>query len=121
MKAFDAPLPIVDAQDAPMTIDEQRAYARGAYTNALNEMIDRVTQEFLLPADQVSVLYDIAQFATFLCAAKIVTARMQEPTPSNLMAAYWPMQKALKDEVPFMLRSLATELSGERANINDPI
>lgn len=101
--------------EAAPSIDDMKDAARAVYTNAFNDIMERVLEEFILPADRVSILYDAAQFFTFMCAAKIVGAQYQAPTRANLMAAYWPMQKALKDEVPGMLRSLADAMGVDSA------
>lgn len=108
MTAFDSPLPI-PAANVP-TIEEHKARLREVYSQVIDDVVDRVLQEVLLPNDKASICLDVAQFTTFLMAAKIVEVRGQPPLRENFMAAYWPMQKALKDEVPGMLRALAEEV-----------
>lgn len=118
MTEFKVNIPI--AEGAP-TLDDMKGNARAAYTNAFNDIIERVIDEFILPADRIQMLYDIAQFTTFLCASKIPVIKGEEPSRERMMAAYWPFQKALKDEVPGMLRELADEIAPPRGRINDPI
>ena len=112
MKASDTPLPI-DAGDVP-TIDEIKERLRSVYLPAISDIVDRVLAEVLLPNDQASICLDVAQFTTFLMAIKITEVRGQPGEREPLMAAYWPMQKALKDEVPGMLRTFADEAGVQR-------
>jgi hypothetical protein len=95
------------------TINEMKARARDAYMNGFNDMMTQIVEQFLLPDDRIEVLADMAQFATFLAVAKTTTAKGLPPTRENLMASYWPFQKALKDEVPPQLRNLAEDLLRE--------
>lgn len=99
------PLP-VDAGAGP-TLEELLERLREVYSRAISDIVDRCLEEVLLPNDQASVCTDVAQFTTFLMAIKIAQIRQQAPLKENLMAAYWPMQKALKDEVPQMIREFA--------------
>lgn len=107
MMASDTPLPI-PAGDMP-TINETKERLRSVYLPAISDIVDRCLAEVLLPNDQASICLDVAQFTTFLMAVKIAEVRGQKPEREHLMAAYWPMQKALKDEVPGMLRTFADE------------
>ena len=93
---------------APLaTIEERLLDARAIYGNAFSDIMDRVLEEFLLVDDKTALLLDAMQFATFMLCIKTVEAKMQPVTKENLMAVYWPMQKALKDDVPGMLRQFA--------------
>jgi hypothetical protein len=98
-----------DLTDAPQieTQDERLFRLRSAYSSAFNDVMDACLGELLLADDKAAVCLDAAQFFSYLMAVKIVEVRGQETTRENLMAAYWPMQKALKDDVPNMLRALA--------------
>lgn len=96
---------------AATTVEEQpddiRDRLRAVYSQAFDDIADRVLADLLLPSMQASVLYDMAQFMTFLVAVKLCEALGKPPTRENLMAVYWPAQKALKDEVPGQLRAFA--------------
>jgi hypothetical protein len=86
---------------------------RGVYMQAISDIVDRVLAEVLLADDQAAVCLDVAQFTTYLMAVKIAEVRALPPTTENLMRWYWPMQKALKDEVPGMIRAHAAAVSGQ--------
>ena len=108
----DAPLPM-PINGAGPTREELLDRLRAFYAQAFNDVTDRVLGEVLLPDDQAAVCLDIAQFVTFLMAVKIAEVRALPPTVQNLMRWYWPMQKALKDEVPGMLRAHAAAMAGQ--------
>lgn len=107
MSVHDTPLPIPADVLAGPAAHEILDRLRGFYAQAISDVTDRVLAEILLPDTQAAVCLDIAQFTTFLMAVKIAEVRGLPPTTENLMRWYWPMQKALKDEVPGMIRSHA--------------
>jgi hypothetical protein len=102
------------ANGAGPTREELLDRLRGFYSQAINDITDRVLAEVLLPDDQAAICLDIAQFTTFLMAVKIAEVRGLPPTKENLLHWYWPMQKALKDEVPGMLRAHAAAAAAQR-------
>lgn len=112
-----APLPasraresvIVGDAGAPPSPEEVLEVLRGFCSDGINGVVTRALGEILLPDDQAKLCLDVAQFTTFLMAVKIVECRRQPLTRENVMAAYWPMQKALKDEVPGMLRKFVDQ------------
>lgn len=106
--AFDSPLPIPQA-DLPL-LEDTLARLREVYGTTFNEIMSRLLEEVLDPSVQVQVLADAMAFTCFLCAIKAVEVRALPMTRENLMGAYWPMQKALKDDVPAMLRAFADEV-----------
>lgn len=113
MHLEDMPLPI-PAGDTT-TLEEHRDRLRGAYSKAISNIVDRCTAELVLPDDQAAICLDVAQFTTFLMAVKIAELRGLTPTREHLMKWYWPMQKALKDEVPGMLRQFADAAAAQGA------
>lgn len=103
--AYDSPLPIPPAEMP--SIEDTLARLREVYGTAFDDIMTRMLEEVLDPSVKVQVLADAMAFTCFLCAIKAVQARALPPTRENLMGAYWPMQKALKDDVPGMLRQFA--------------
>lgn len=106
MTASDNPLPIPAADDTP-TLEERMDALRQFYMNGVSDLMDRVLEQLLLPNDRSKVALDFAQVTAFLMCVKVVEARAQPVTRENLMAVWWPFQKALKDDVPGMLRKFA--------------
>jgi hypothetical protein len=105
MLASDAPLPM-PAADTP-TLEQRLDVLREFYSEAVSELMDRVFEQLLLPDDRSKVALDFAQVVAFLMCIKVVEARGQKPTRENLLAVWWPFQKALKDDVPDQLRGFA--------------
>lgn len=94
--------------------EEQRQRVRQVYMQGISDIMDRCLGEFILPDDQASILSDAAQFLVMLMASKTVDVRQQEPTRLNLLAAYWPIEKAIKKEVPAALIELARSMENAR-------
>jgi hypothetical protein len=101
--------------EASMSADEHLERLRAFVMDGVNQIVDRALGEILPPDTQAAFCLDVAQFTTFLMAVKIADVRRLEPTAENFLRWYWPMQKALKDEVPGMLRQHAKAVA-ERAN-----
>jgi hypothetical protein len=95
--------------------DDRMLRLRSAYSSAFDNVMDRVLEEVLLPDDKAALCLDAAQFFTYLMTVKVVEAHGLALTRENLMAKYWPFQKALKDDVPGMLRELAARAANQEA------
>ncbi len=106
MSPADAPLPMPTDGTMP-TRDDVLNRLRDVYATALDDIMTRVMDELVLPDDQAAVCLDFAQLAAFLMCIKVVEAKRQPPTRANLLAVWWPFQKALKDDVPDQLRAFA--------------
>lgn len=89
------------------TLAERLDAMREHYMNGVSGLMDVVIEQFILPDDKSKVALGFAQVTAFLMCVKVVEARGQQPTRENLLAVWWPFQKALKDDVPPMLRELA--------------
>lgn len=108
------PTPLSDVE----TMDDFRNRLRAVYSQAFSDIMDHILEDVILPDVKASILLDAAQFMTFLMAVKLTEVRGQAPTRENLLAAYWPMQKALKDEVPDQLRAFAAEVIGSSRKVS---
>lgn len=106
MTASNASLPIPADENEP-TFEERLDALRQFYMNGVSDLMDKVLETILLPNDKSKLALDFAQVTAFLMCIKVVEARGQGPTRENLMAVWWPFQKALKDDVPGMLRQFA--------------
>ncbi|MGW8135410.1 hypothetical protein ACWGNZ_07200 [Sphingomonas zeae] len=107
--ASDTPLPI-PATDGPTLADRMDA-VRTFYMNGASDLMDRVLEQFILPDDRSKLALDFAQVVAFLMCIKVVEARALPLTRENLLAVWWPFQKALKDDVPPMLREFAEKVA----------
>lgn len=94
------------ALDLPSS-DDVLAGLREAISVGVDGLMDKALEQLILPDDQAKLCLDTAQFVTFLMAIKICQIRKLPISVENLMKWYWPMQKALKDEVPGMIRGYA--------------
>lgn len=112
MRLDDTPLPIPMDGNIP-SLDDTMQSLRAFYAEAISEVVDRVLNQLILPDHQAAVCADVAQFTTFLMAVKIADVRQLPPTAENLMRWYWPLQKALKDEVPGMIRQHAAAVAAQ--------
>lgn len=92
--------------------EEQRQRVRQVYMQGISDVMDRCLGEFILPDDQEALLKDAASFLVFLMVTKILDVRRQQPTRQNLLGIYWPLEKAIKDELPKTLRELAADMDG---------
>ncbi len=106
---------------AQSPFDLQRDQARAVYSNALNDITDRVLQDFILPADQRSIALDIAQFTVFLMAIKISSYGNKVPDKRELMQAYRHLMRDIEREVPellltFVNQAMTAIASEEQAN-----
>lgn len=108
----DDRLPIPIALGIP-TRDDVLNGLREEYADELNTMMTGILSNLALPDDQACVCLDFAQLTAFLMCIKVVEAKRQPLTRENLMAVWWPFQKALKDDVPGQLRAFADELAGQ--------
>jgi hypothetical protein len=106
MNIDDTPLPM-PLLPGGMSAEDHLAMIREFITNGVNAVVDKALEDVLLPDTAAAILLDTAQFTTFLMAVKIAEVRALPPTVENLMRWYWPMAKALKDEVPGMIRQHA--------------
>lgn len=87
--------------------EEARARVRAAYMQGISDILDASLAEFIMPTDRETIAQDAAQFTVFLMALKIVEARGQPLNRKNLLAAYWPIEKAIKRDLPGMLLDFA--------------
>jgi hypothetical protein len=111
------PLEYSSGQDISdhVTQEERMASIREIYSRAIDTIMDKVLEELIVADDQVQVAADAAAFTTFLMAIKICAARRLPVNRENLMGAYWPLQKSLKDDVPGMLRRYAEDVAKAEA------
>lgn len=116
MRPDDTPLPM-PIQEASMSPDEHLERLRGFAMEGVNAVVDKALEGILLPDQMAAFCLDVAQFTTFLMAVKIAEVRGLPPTTENLMKWYWPMQKALKDEVPGMIRAHAAAAAAAQGTV----
>lgn len=90
--------------------DELRARIREVYMAGINDVMDRCLDEFIMPDDKATICSDAAQFLVMLMATKAVESQGLPPTRANLLAAYWPIEKAIKKEVPASLLELSRSM-----------
>ncbi|HEV2079421.1 MAG TPA: hypothetical protein VGR19_05940 [Allosphingosinicella sp.] len=111
-----------DVNGAPvLTIEQRLEQVREVYTQGISDILDRCMDEFVLPQDQEALLDDAAQFAVYLLAIKKVEVRRQAADKKSLLAAYWPLEKAIKKEVPGMLLEFAKAVEAQGQQPGEPV
>lgn len=100
-----------NGHEAANRFEEQRENARTLYSNAINDITDRILAEFILPGDQVAIAQDVAEMTAFLMAVKIATLDGTKPDRRTLMRAWWPIEKGIKQQVPTMLMQFMDALN----------
>jgi len=103
------------------TFDERIEAVREVYMQGISDILDRCIDEFVLPQDQEALLGDAAQFVVYLLAVKKVEVRRQVPDKKVLLAAYWPLEKAIKKEVPGMLLEFARAVEAQGQQPGEPV
>jgi hypothetical protein len=88
-------------------IEERLLRLRAVYSQGISDILDRCLEELILPADQEAMLQDAAEFVVFVLAIKVAEARAQGLGKAKILAAYWPIEKAIKKEVPAKLLEFA--------------
>ncbi|MBA2684745.1 MAG: hypothetical protein H0U66_09665 [Gemmatimonadaceae bacterium] len=89
---------------ALVPFEEQLAEKREFYSTAISDTLDFVLEDVILAGDRTMLLQDAAMFMVFLLATKIAAAAGAEATDRKaVLAAYWPLEKAIKAEIPGML------------------
>jgi hypothetical protein len=91
------------------TLDEQLQALRQVYMQGVSDIIDRCLDELVLPAQKEAMIQDAAQFVLFLLAIKVAEVRGLGLERQQLLAAYWPLEKLIKKELPGMLLQFARE------------
>ncbi len=88
---------------------------RSVYTTEIAQVMEQCCKELALPGDQVALCEDAAQFTVFMMVLNIVRLRGQDPTKKTLLAAYWPLEKAIKKEIPSMILDYARAIEAGEA------
>ena len=86
--------------------EQRRSAIRETLLGAVNDITSRVLDEFILPHEREQILQDVAMFVPFLMAVKTTEERRQEIDKKFLLAAWWPIEKRIKREVPEQLLML---------------
>lgn len=102
----------------PVAAFEERLQAsREAILNATNNALDEQLAKFILPSDRIAFLADFAKFAGFMAAIKAAECMTPAGTPLEKRAAlkqWFPIEKAIKAEVPGMLLEFGAEAEAAR-------
>lgn len=109
-------LPVMPPVVETPSMDDVLAGLREFMVEGIGAMFSRAIENVILPDDQAKLALDVAQVTTFLMAIKLCEIRQLPITVENLMRWYWPMQKALKDEVPGQLRAYAKAYAEAQAS-----
>lgn len=90
--------------------------AREAYSNAINDILDKVASEFEgTPTAQFAV-QDLAMFAVFLASVKMVELAGEPPWRKRFLSAWQYLMKRIERETPEKFIELARAIQGGRAN-----
>jgi len=106
------------------TLDARLHSAREAYSNAANDILERVALEFQgeTPGDAAAqyVVQDFAMFVIFLAAAKMVELAEEPPHRKRFLSAFKYLIKRAEREVPEQIIALARSIQGGRAFEDGP-
>lgn len=95
-------------------LEERLAEAREFYATFIADAMDRILEQFIFPADRQALCLDAAQYCVFLLTLKSLESTGQEQTLKNAMRAYWPIEKAIKAQLPGMFMEFTRELEKHR-------
>lgn len=95
-------------------LDARLLKAREAYSKALNEILDRVADEFDDPMVAQFVVQDFGMFAVFLVSTKMVELAGEPPWRKRFLSAFQYLVKRIEREVPENLILLARSIAGGR-------
>jgi hypothetical protein len=101
-------------------LDARLEAAREAYSNAVNDIIDKVATEFEDGPGAQFVVQDFAMFAVFLASVKMVELAGANPWRKNFLSAMKYLIKRTEREVPEMMIALARSIQGGRAFEDGP-
>ena len=107
--------PFEHSADDPET-QAKLELARAAYTNAINDILERICDEFDAPEVKQLVAQDFALFTVYLVSLKMVLIAEEPAWRKRLLSAHQHLSKRIDREVPEMLIELARSLNGGRAN-----
>lgn len=100
---------------APLeTMEEKLTRVRQAYMHALNDITDRMLEEFMLKADGDACCNDVAQFTVFLMSVKMASFGLPEgtvPTRVQVMQAFRHITRDIEKEVPEQLLAWARDVA----------
>ena len=111
----EKPLPYLnpDLFKVPETMDEQMARARDAGTNAVNEIMERLCDEFVDQKHRMEVVQDIVLFTMFLGSIKTVEVSEAPMERRQLLSALHFLLKRGEREVPAQILAFAKEVLNE--------
>lgn len=115
MKPYIDTKPFETSLDDPATV-AKLDLARAAYSNAINDILERVVEEFDDPAMKQVVTQDLAMFTVYLASVKMVAVANEPLWRKRLLSAFQHLEKRIEREVPEMLIELARFANGGRAN-----
>ena len=107
---------LVNGSDEP-TMEERLQAARERYMGAVQESIDDVLQDFLLPGDRLALVHDAAQFLCFYLVVKGVEVTTLAGAGLDRLALlnFWRrMHKQIEREVPATLLQFAKDHEAEQ-------
>ncbi|AYJ85752.1 hypothetical protein D3Y57_06935 [Sphingomonas paeninsulae] len=96
------------------SFDDRLAELRAHYSGAICDVMDSCIEDILLPADRMTLLADAAMFMVFIISTKIAAEQGAGADDRRaLMAAYWPLEKAIKSDVPKLLMEFVDAVKAE--------
>lgn len=98
------------------TLEERLVDAREVYARGFSDIMDHMLEQFILPEQKAALCRDAAQFVLFLMTVKCAEALGAEPNLRGIIKHWWPIEKAIKSEMPGMIAEYANAFKqGETA------
>ena len=98
------------------TLEERLVDARDVYARGFGDIMDHMLEQFILPEQKAALCRDAAQFVLFLMCIKTAEAMGAEPNLRGIIKHWWPIEKAMKSEMPGMIAEYANAIrQGETA------
>ncbi len=108
----------MEATTATTEFEISLAQIREEYCQQIDGLMDQLTAHIILPEQKANIIADAALFTVFSMTVKIAETMGARPDDRKaIMDAYWPLEKALKADLPRMINEFVDAAKEARASM----